>query len=364
MLETIHEYGREKLAESGEAEKLQRRHATYFAELAEQAETELVGAEQGHWLERLRLEHDNLRAALTFSLGSGESELGLRIVCALRDFWNYDGHVIEGLGWIRRVLESPADASPSLRAKGLNAAGWLSFVLGDYERGKLFSRQALALFQELGDQVNTAWALLFLGVQSAGSQSEIKEGMALIEQALTLFRSHDNTPGIIRALNRLGELARLDGDYDRAGRAYEECMVLCRQSGDRLLEAYQLANLGLVDQHRGNYESAESMIRKGLILIDSLHTKYPVPVYLAILSGPVAARGDPERAAQLLGASDSLFKTMGGLGLQPTDQAEIDRFEAAVREQLGEDAFKSAWGQGQVMSLEQAIAYALEDETE
>ena len=364
MLETIHEYGREKLAESGEAEKLQRRHAAHFAELAEQAETELVGAEQGHWLERLRIEHDNLRAALTFSLGSGESELGLRIVCALRDFWNYDGHVVEGLGWIERVLETPVDASPSLRAKGLNAAGWLSFVLGEYERGKLFSRQALALFQELGDQVNTAWALLFLGVQSAGSQSEIVEGMALIEQSLTLFRAHDNTPGIIRALNRLGELARLDGDYDRAGKAYEECIVLCRQSGDRLLEAYQLANLGLVDQHRCNYESAESMIKQGLILIDSLHTKYPVPVYLAILSGPVAARGDPERAACLLGASDSLFKTMGGLGLQPTDQAEIDRFEAAVRGQLGADAFQSAWGQGQVMSLEQAIAFALEDESE
>jgi non-specific serine/threonine protein kinase len=360
MLETIHEYAREKLEQSGDAENLQRKHAAYFARLAERAETELTGAEQGDWFERLRSEHDNLRTALAFTLGSGQSDLGLRIVGALRDFWNYDGHVVEGLGWIERALESAEDASPHLRAKALNAAGWLSFVQGDYQRGKLFNSQALVLFRDLGDEANSAWALLFLGVHSAGSLSEISEGIALIEEALALFRLHEDKAGIIRALNRLGELARLDGDYDRAGEAYEECLSLCRQSGDRLLEAYQLANLGLVAQHRGNYERAESMIKKGLILCNGLHTKYPLPVYLAILSGPVAAQGNPEQAAQLLGASDSLFKTMGGLGLQPTDQAEIDRFEAAVREQLGEETFKSTWEKGQAMSLEGAIAFALE----
>jgi predicted ATPase len=364
MLETIHEYAREKLVESGEAIELQRKHAAYFAGLAERAETELSGAKQGYWLERLRLEHDNLRTALAFALGRDENELGLRIVGALRDFWNYDGHVVEGMGWIEHALESAGDAPVALRAKALNAAGWLSFVQGDYERGKLFNSEALALYQELGDETNRAWALLFLGVHCAGSQSEITEGMALIEQALALSRDQDDEAGIIRALNRLGELARLDGDYDRAGKLYEECLFRCRQSGDRLLEAYQLANLGLVAHQRGNYEQAEMMIKQGLILINSLHTKYPIPVYMAILSGPVAAQGDPQRAAQLLGASDSLFKTMGGLGLQPTDQAEIDRFEIAVQEQLGDEAFKSAWEQGHAMSLEQAITCALDDKTE
>jgi non-specific serine/threonine protein kinase len=362
MLETLHEYAREKLMEREEAEKLQQRHAAYFAQFAERAETRLTGAEQGDWFERLRSEHDNLRTALAFALSSGENELGLRIVGALRDFWNYDGHVVEGLGWIERTLENAKDNSPDLCAKALNAAGWLSFVMGDYERGKLFNRDALALYQELEDQANSAWALLFLGVHYAGSPGEIKEGMALIEQALALFRTQGDIPGIIRALNRLGELARLDGDYDRAGENYEECLTLCRQSGDRLLEAYQLANLGLVAQNQGHYEKAESMIKKGLAQIIRLNTRYPLPVYLAILSGPVGARGDPDRAAQLLGASDGLFKTMGQLGLQPTDQAEIDRFEAAVRQQLGEEAFNSAWVKGQAFSPEQAIAYALEED--
>jgi non-specific serine/threonine protein kinase len=176
-----------------------------------------------------------------------------------------------------------------------------------------------------------------------------------------VFRAQQDIVGIIRALNRLGELARLDGDYERAGKAYEECLILCRQSSDRLLEAYQLANLGLVAQHYGDYQRAESMIKEGLDGIIRLNTRYPVPVYLAILSGPITAQGHPKRAAQLLGASDYLFETMGGLGLQPTDQAEIDRFEATVRQQLGKEAFKAAWEKGQAMSLEQAIAFALQE---
>jgi hypothetical protein len=164
-------------------------------------------------------------------------------------------------------------------------------------------------------------------------------------------------------LNHYGELVRLDGDCESVKKAYEECLALCREFGDKQREAYQLANLGLVAQHLGNYKQAESMIKQGLVLCKELNAKYPFPVFIAILSGPVASRGDPERAAQLLGASDALFKTMG-LGLQPPDQPEIDRFKTLIQEQLGERAFKAAWEKGQSMSLEQAVAYALEEEAE
>jgi predicted ATPase/DNA-binding CsgD family transcriptional regulator len=363
MLETLHEYAREKLQERGETRKLQRRHAGYFAELAEQAESKLTSAEQGQWFDLLRSEHDNLRAALAFALANDEVELGLRIVGALLDFWYYGGHAGEGLGWIEQVLENAEGASPGLRAKVLNAAGSLSFVQGNYERGKLFNNQALALYRELGDDVNSAWALVFLSSNCTGSPSDIKEGIALVEEALTLFRSQGDRQGIIRALNLMGELSRLDGDYNRAGRAYEECLALCRQSDNKVREAYARANLGLVAQNRGNYELAESHFKEALILFRSLNAKYSLALDLAGLSGTAAARGDPERAAQLLGASDSLLEAMG-LGQQPADQPEIDRFEAAVREQLTEEAFKAAWEKGQNMSLEKAIAYALEEKTE
>ena len=282
---------------------------------------------------------------------------------ALRDFWYYDGHAGEGLVWIERVLESADEASPALRAKALNTAGWLSFVQGNYEHGKLFNREALAIYRDLGDQANIAWALLFLSSQYLGSPSEVKEGIAIVEEALTLFRALDDKAGIIRALNHLGELVRLDGDYESAKKAYEECLALCREFGDKQREAYQLGNLGLVAQHLGNFEQAESMVKQGLVLCKELNAKYPIPVFIAILSGPVATSGDPERAARLLGASDALFKTMG-LGLQPPDQPVIDNYKTSMREQLGEKAFKAAWEKGQAMSLQQAIAFALEEEPE
>lgn len=363
MLETLHEYAREKLTESGEAGKLQRRHAIYFAQFAERAGIELLEGKQRYWFERLLSEHDNLRTALTFALGSGESELGLRIVGALRDFWNYSGHAGEGLGWIEHTLECTEGASPALRAKALIAAGELSFLQGDYARSKSFNRQAVALYRELGDELNMAWALAFLSGSCTGSQSDIKEGMVLCEEALDLFRAQDDKPGIIRTLNLMGELSRLDGDYDRAGKAYEECLALCRQSDDRLREAYALANSGTVAQRQGYHEQAKALMKKALVLFHDLKNIYPLALTLAFFAGPVAALGDPERAAQLLGASDGLLKAMG-LRQQPSDQPEIDHYEAAVREQLGVESFNAAWVKGQAMSVEQAIVFALEDETE
>jgi non-specific serine/threonine protein kinase len=363
MLETIHEYAREKLVESGEAAELQRRHAVYFAELAEHAEAKLTGAEQDYWFERLLSEHDNLRTALAFTLTGGEIELALRIVGALRDFWYYSGHAGEGLGWIEQVLDDAEQVSPALRAKALNTAGSLAFVQGDYEHGKLFNRQALALYRDLGDEINIAWALAFLSSNYTGSQNDIKEGIALSEEAVTLFRTQNHEPGIIRTLNLIGELARLDGDYDRAGKAYEECLTLCRQSGNIVREAYALGNLGLISQHKGDYQQAEARIKKALDLFYFIKNKYPLALTLAFFAGPVASQGNPERAAQLLGASDGLLKAMG-LAQQPSDQPVIERYEAAVREQLDEGAFNSAWEKGQAMSLEQAIAFALEEVSE
>jgi non-specific serine/threonine protein kinase len=104
-------------------------------------------------------------------------------------------------------------------------------------------------------------------------------------------------------------------------------------------------------------------MKKALALFHDLKNIYPLALTLGFFAGPVAAQGDPQRAAQLLGASDGLLKAMG-LHQQPSDQPVIDRYEADVRQQLGEDAFTSAWEKGQSMSLEQAIAYVLDEEAE
>jgi predicted ATPase/DNA-binding CsgD family transcriptional regulator len=363
MLETIHEYAREKLAARGEEKNIQQLHAAYFAQLAEQAEQGLSGPDQTLWFDRLWSEHDNLRRAIAFSVGSGKPNLGLQIAGALRIFWYYSGHAREGLEWIERLLDI-SDAAPSyLCAKALNAAGMLSYIQGDYERGKRFNTKALSLSRELGDKDNIAWALFLLGVQCSGSEDEIEEGSLLIEESLAMFRAQEDTLGIIWALNSLGEFARINGDYERAEKAYEECLPLCLEIGDKQREAFAIGNLSVVAVRQGDYELAEARIRKALTFLIDHRSKYPLAIGLAFLAGPIGAHGDPKRAGQLLGASAALLDAMG-LGPERSDKAEIEHITEIVRKQLDEESFNSAWTKGQAMSLEQAVAFALEEENE
>jgi non-specific serine/threonine protein kinase len=358
MLETIHEYAREKLAARGEEKNIQQLHAAYFAQFAEQAEQGLSGPDQTRWFDRLWTEHDNLRTAIAFSVSSGEPRLGLQIAGALRIFWYYSGHANEGLEWIERLLDISDAAPPHLRAKALNAAGMLSYIQGYYERGKSFNTKALSLSQELGDKDNIAWALFLLGIQCSGSKAEIKEGFPLIEESLAMFRAQEDKVGIIWALNSLGEFARIDGNYERAEKAYEECLPLCLEIGDKQREAFALGNLSAVAFRQGDYELSETRIRKALTYLINHRSKYPLAIGLAFLSGPIAAQGDPLRAIQLLGASDALLDAMG-LGPERSDKAEIDHITDIVRGQLDEETFNSGWEKGQAMSLEQAVAFAI-----
>jgi hypothetical protein len=217
---------------------LQRRHAEYFLELVERAAPELRGAQQRDWFVQLRDEQDNLRAALAYSLEEGEAKLGLRLVGTLRDFWYFDGHSAEGLRWAERTLASAQDAPPIARAGALNAAGLLCFDTGDYTEGKLYSGEALAMYRELEDQIGTAWALTFLSATAMPFPDERKEGITLCQEGLALFSEVGHKPGIMQALTVLGELGRVDGDYDLAQNAYEDCLALSRETGLQTVRSY------------------------------------------------------------------------------------------------------------------------------
>jgi non-specific serine/threonine protein kinase len=198
-----------------------------------------------------------------------------------------------------------------------------------------------------------------LGVQALAFPGECKEGIKLCEEALKLFRKSGDKAGISRALNSIGELARLDSDYERAGRAYQDAIDIARKRGDKLAEAISSANLGYVAHHQGNYEQAEAILAKSLTrFLEIENTRY-IPQALAVFAGPVAAQGHPAKAARLLGASEALLESMG-IDLQAGDQFEVERYVAAVREQLDEATFDAAWTDGRAMSLGQAVSYALE----
>jgi serine/threonine-protein kinase PknK len=359
MLEMIHEYAWERLEASGEAATLQRRHAEYFLALAERASPELGGSGYVYWWARLRDEHSNFRTALAWALGGGDAELGLQLAGALLGFWLDVGHSAEGLAWTKRALEIAMDAPPAVRARALGAAGSLSFEQVDHENGKIYHRDALVLYRAMGDEAGTARALVGLSLHALASPGECKEGIGLCEEGLELFRKLGDKRGICEALIPLGELARLDGDYERADRAYREAMDLFREEGSRLWEALALANRSYVAYQRGDYEQAEAIMLEVIAVFQELEYTRCIPVALSMLAGPVAAQRNPGKAAKLLGAAEALQETLGHR-ITAGDLFEIERYVAAVREQLDEATFDAVWAEGRAMSLEQAISYALE----
>jgi predicted ATPase len=167
MLETIREYGLERLASGGEAHATRAAHAAYYLALAEQAEPQLDGHEQLSWVERLEREHDNLRTALSWLLepgSAGESkELALRLAAALWRFWLVHGHVSEGRHWLERALDGSEQVGSARRAKALMDAGLLATGQDDFGQAEARCGEALALYRELGDRPGSALCLTTLG---------------------------------------------------------------------------------------------------------------------------------------------------------------------------------------------------------
>ena len=403
LLETVRQYGRDKLLESGEAEDLRGRHLDWFLGLAERAEPELEGPDQVMWLDRIEIEHDNLRAALGWSLGSGEAEAGLRLAGALGLFWVMHGYYNEGYHWLEESLSessrvAASERTMSARAKALWGAGFLLYCKSDYERAVALCEESLALYQELEDKGGAGNSLIGLGVIS-GRQGDYVRGRELLEESLSSFREvgdkrgianalvllgHQvseqgdhkgalapceeglalqrelgNKSGIMRSLYRLGHVVWKQGDHKRAKELGEEGLALSRELGDKRFMAQLLHLLGLVALGQEDHNLATELLKESLVLYRELGVKHFIAHSLEGFAGVAVVQGEPERSGKLLRAAESLREAIGA-PLSPSEQAVVDSYVAAVRAELGEEAFAAAWAQGRAMSMEEAISFALE----
>ncbi len=201
---------------------------------------------------------------------------------------------------------------------------------------------------------------MFLSYASVGKQDEYEDALTICNEGLEMLRDLDDRAGLSQGLTIIGELARTLGDLDLAERAYLEGLELARETGDRRRESIQYLNLGMVEQARREHVRSETLMQDSIGLAREVHFTQVIACGLALLAGPVATRGNPEKAATLLGASEALY-TMLGIFPQVPDQLEIDRYTAVVRDQLDDDAFEIARQEGLGMNMESAVAYALED---
>lgn len=330
MLETIHEYARERLERSGEAEVVRRAHAAYYLALAETAEPELKGPTQGAWLARLEQEHDNVRAALQWVLESGEGEVGLLLVGALWRFWYVRGHLSEGRRWLEAVLApvrastptGAAGSSPGTRrtaqAKALDGAGVLAREQGDYLAARTLHQESLALWRELSGKQGIAISLNNLG-GVAYMQGDYAAARAFAEESLALQRELSDKSGIGRSLHNLGSVALEQGDYVAARALYEESLVLNRELGDKLGIGRSLHNLGNVTLEQGDYTAAQALIEESLALRRELGDKLGIAYALEGFAAVAGAQGNAEYALRLVAAVTALREAISA-PLAPVEQ--------------------------------------------
>ena len=357
MLETIREYAHEKLLESGEAEATRNCHLDLFFKLAEENARELRGAEETMWMNRLEIEHDNLRSALEWAIGKSHPELRLKLALNLQRFWFIRGYFREASEWLEKALAGSSSASATTRAGALQDLGTLMISQGNLERGAELEEASLALYRELDDKRGISHSLNLLGVIADG-QGNDRNAKALWEESLALRREIGYKRGIAQTLGNVGAMAQREGDYSKAASHFEEALALAEEIEDKRLIGRTLGSLAVNAQIQGEHQRAVDLNARALTSMLEVKDKFSFIQQIEQGAQLIFGQGDPELVARLLGLAEALHQNIGFTAL-PRQRSAYDPIVASVRAELGEEKFTKAWAEGRAMTMEQAIECAL-----
>jgi predicted ATPase/transcriptional regulator with XRE-family HTH domain len=341
FLETVREYALERLEESGEAESIRQAHAGFYLDLAERAERELTGPQQTHWMTRLDMEHDNLRAALGWTMRQ-QSSLGLRLAGSLWRFWWMHGHYHEGRGWLE-ALVAKGSGTEAERAKALYGAGSLATEQGDYGHAVRHLEAALAAARSARDPAVAALALTDLG-SIARQQGAYARSTELNSEALALRREHGDRRGVAVSLGNLGLAALHQGEYERAEELLTEAATAFRDVGDHHSLITTISNLAHAAVSRGDYERASALVEDSLAGYRDMDDHQGIADDLVTLGLATQGRGDPAQAtahfhealehAREIGYRLGEATALHRLGLAALHAGEVDQALTLLGESL------------------------------
>jgi predicted ATPase/class 3 adenylate cyclase len=398
MLETVREYGLERLADRGETDAVARRQANYFLALVELAEPELLGPRQGLWYERLEADLDNFRAVLGWSLANQEPEVIVQLAAPVLTFlWVDRGLLSEGMRWLDAALEHRDRLSRPILARALFVRSYLSLRSGGHDRqADRQLSESLSLFQELEDTEWTVAALSMLGqtAERAGQldravslhtqavtvaqdgasdwhlamalgnlglsllkTNESARAQAPLDESLTRFRAVEDLEGIAGVLSGLAMLALGEGNRKRASSLLEQALTLARTIRAVRPTGYQLADLGIVALHEADYQRAAPLFQEGLRFAQQSQDKTMIAQCLWGMAAVAAtSNGQEARAVRLWGAAVNLRS----LAIPPFVVRPLEeRLLTPLRDNLGDDEFRIQWATGQALPLADAIVYGL-----
>jgi predicted ATPase/DNA-binding SARP family transcriptional activator len=360
MLETLHRYAAERLAETGTVEVLQRRHAAYLLRLVERAEPLLRGPEQGVWLGRLESEHDNVGAALDWALGH-DPETAVRLSSALAYFWLVGRHRSEVRRRLDQAVEASREASSASRARVLAWAAVLGCVEGKLDQAASQAAEAYELSRDVGDPWWVAMSEAVLGL-ALGLKGDVRGGGERMEEARARFAGAGDEWGAAITAVWQGLVPAYTAQHEQAAAFADRARDGFRAAGDRWGQTMALELQGMVARRRGAYEDAVAAYEEALGVVRDLELREEVPFLLVDLGNLQVLLEHFEAAAVLheealalaleLGVRDTAAHARNGLGLAARGQGNYGRASELHLEALSffreagfteEMAFTSAW---------------------
>ena len=356
LLESVRQYGRERLDESGDAEIIQRRHRDWYLDFAERATAKLRGPEQDVWLSRLEIEHDNLRAALGWSKAVRDAAAILRLAAALTWFWFMSEHWSEGRQWVEDALAAGGTAAPLLVFRAKWGVILFSLAQGDLNRARELTEDLGASPELAHDRECSILAYIAKGIL-APEIGEPHRAIVLLEEAVARAQELGDRWLLAFALTQLSANVRKHGDYARAADLCAESARLFEQLGDRWRVSVALRNMGITLLCNGAFDDAAAAFVEGVRLRTPAQNGWVAFQCLEGLACVACAQGEHERAAILFAAAMPIQEYLRSRRDRDF-WLQVEHYVARTRASLSVQAFDAARNSGQAMTLDQAVEYA------
>ncbi|MGB3495183.1 MAG: tetratricopeptide repeat protein [Elainellaceae cyanobacterium] len=330
FLETIRQYGQERLLEGGEKHQLEQRYSDFFSRLAEEAAPKLQTVAAGEWLAKLDVEMNNLRAVLRFyERSDNRAEAGLTLVLHLVMFWTLRGHWVEGREWLEKVLAKGWVRSPKTRTQVLDYISGIALRQGDYDMTKQLYEDSLhetshTQTDGASDPLDLARQLFNLGLVDL-CQANYPAARSLFQKSLTIQQQFNDRPAMASSLYVLGLVAEYQVMFDQAQALYNESIQIWQETGDRYSLAYAIQGLGNLAEKQGDYDTAQSLYQKSLDMRRELGDRQGIAFSLICFGSLAERQGNYDGARSLYNDGLSIQRELGDRNGMPNSLIYLGR---------------------------------------
>jgi len=360
MLETIRQYGRVRLAASGQEDATRTRHLEHYVRLARRYRAECFGPHQLDWIQRMLREHANIRTAVEFGLTTdGHSGAVLDIASDLWNFWFSGGFLREGHRWLTRALAGAPEPSRS-RAEALWTCAHIAVHLGEADSARQLLAECGALAEQLDDDPLRAHHAECAGL-AALHRGEVAEACAQLAVAVVGHRAIGDLLGLADSLILLAAATLFSGD-PRGADAAAESLELCETHHATWTKCYALWAVAVHKWRGGDYRAGVELSQDAIRLQRAVRDWTGLAYLLEVLAWCTSGTGQGERTAHLLGSATAVWQLSGAKTNESPPYRALDEQAAQQsRDVLGTTAFETAFEAGKAFSLDQVIVYALEE---